>query len=273
MKIPFENFSLFVETEYFNPNKTTILFIHGFTGSSKDWGNILPQIDKSFSCIAIDLIGHGQASSPEKMSYYKIESIIQQIKKVIDEFKIDNVILTGYSMGGRVAMSFANAYPGIIRGLILESTTAGIEDGNERTERLENDKVLSQKILDEGIEKFVEFWMNIPIFSSQKRLSKNELEEIRRNKLSNNPIGLSNSLLGFSTGKMLPLWNKLHKFNLPVLLLAGELDSKYSIINQKMHNLLTNSEFHTAKNTGHNIHLEKPSEFIILVNSFLQSSF
>jgi len=273
MKIPFKNFSLFVDTTFFNKNRTTLLFIHGFTGSSKDWKNILPQIDQSFSCVAIDLIGHGNSPSPEEITFYEIDSIVEQIKTVLDELKINKVILTAYSMGGRVTLNFANTYPQFIKGLILESTTPGIKDETERKERFENDKALSQKILDIGTEKFAEYWMNLPIFSSQNKLPEKILETIKTDKSLNNPVGLANSLIGFSTGKMDPLWSHLNKLNFPVLLIAGELDSKYNTLNQKMNDFLPSSELHIVKNAGHNIHLEKPSEFIILVNSFLQTIF
>lgn len=270
MKISFDNFHLFVDTQFFNPNKKTILFIHGFTGSSKDWQNIIPQIDESFSRVAIDLVGHGQSSSPEEISFYKIESITQQLKKVLEKLKIDKVIFAGYSMGGRVALSFTEAYPQLLHSLILESATAGIETETERKTRFESDGTLAKKIINDGIENFVEYWMNLPIFESQKNLPIEKINQIKKNKLSNNPIGLSNSLLGFSTGIMPTLWNNLADLKIPTLLLSGQLDSKYVNINQKMNKLIKFSEFQIVKNAGHNIHLEKPSEFIIFVNRFLR---
>jgi 2-succinyl-6-hydroxy-2,4-cyclohexadiene-1-carboxylate synthase len=60
--------------------------------------------------------------------------------------------------------------------------------------------------------------MNLPIFSSQKKSPLQKLQEIKKRKLANSEIGLANSLLGFSTGKMPSLWNRLSEFNFPVLL-------------------------------------------------------
>lgn len=273
MIISFDNFSLFLNTDYFFPGKPTIVFIHGFTGSSSDWLEILPKIDNHFSTIAIDLIGHGKSSSPHNSELYEINSLNKQIKKIIEVFQLDKVIVVGYSMGGRVALNFANEYPNFVKGLILESTSAGILDAKERNERYQSDLLLSEKIIDEDVEKFVDYWINLPLFSSQRSLPKEKLNDIRLAKLNNNPTGLSNSLIGCSTGKMQPLYNRLQFFNFPVLLISGEKDTKYCEINSEMNNLFPLSEHVIVKGAGHNIHLELPSEFVILVNRFLRANF
>jgi len=273
MNIPFDKFSLFLNTDYFFPEKPTIVFIHGFTGSSSDWLEIIPQIDNCFSVIAIDLIGHGNSTSPNNSELYEISSVNKQIKKIIEVLQLDKAIITGYSLGGRVALNFANEYPNIVKGLILESTSAGIIDAKERCERYQSDLLLSKKIINEGMEKFVEYWMNLPIFSSQKSLPKEKLNDIRIAKLNNNPTGLSNSLIAFSNGKMQPLYDHLCNLNFPVLLLTGELDTKYCDINSEMNSLLPISEQIVVEGAGHNIHLEMPSDFVILVNRFLRTNF
>lgn len=273
MKIPFENFQFFIDTTNFNPDKPTVLFIHGFTGASSDWSEIIPQIDPNFSTIAVDLIGHRKTDSPDDISFYEITSIVQQLKYVIEKLGLDKITLCGYSMGGRVALCFANKYPQIIKGLVLESTTAGIKSDEERLTRIKNDEKLARKIIQNGIEDFIDYWMNLPIFESQKNLPKQKLKEIRTTKLKNNPTGLANSLLGFSTGKMPPLWERLNNFSFPVILLSGEFDQKYCELNKEMTILFPNSQHIIVECAGHNIHLEKPSDFVIFVNRFLRTNF
>lgn len=273
MKTASENFQLYTDITNFKPGKPTILFLHGFTGSSEDWSEIIPQIDSNFSSIAVDLIGHGKSDSPGDVALYKIDSIVRQLKSVIEKSALDKIILCGYSMGGRVALSFANKYPQLISGLILESSTAGIKNEDERSTRIKNDEQLAEKIIQFGIEEFIDYWLNLPIFELQKKLPKQKLEEIRASKLKNNPTGLANSLLGFGTGKMTPLWERLNNFFFPVLLLSGELDQKYCELNKEMNKLLPNSQHIIVDSAGHNIHLEKPSEFVIFVNQFLRVNF
>ena len=49
-------------------------------------------------------------------------------------------------MGGRVSLCYASQYPSKIKGMILESSTAGIENIDERKERLQNDFKLAERI-------------------------------------------------------------------------------------------------------------------------------
>jgi len=54
--------------------KIPIIFLHGFTGSSKDWEFTKSKIPKNYTPIFIDLLGHGKSSSPEQPEYYTTES-------------------------------------------------------------------------------------------------------------------------------------------------------------------------------------------------------
>lgn len=126
--------------------------------------------------------------------------------------------------GGRLSLSFAEDYRERVHGLILESTSPGIQEDNQRNERLHSDKLLAENIHKNGIEWFVDYWMNLPIFSSQKQLSTSILNRIKISKLNNNPAGLANSLLGFSQGKMKPCWESLTTFTFPIQLIVGESD-------------------------------------------------
>src|SRR5690625_6593165 len=76
-------------------------------------------------------------------------------------------------MGGRVALSFAMNFSRQVKSLILESSSPGLEMEAERKARKESDKQLAEKIVHEGIESFVQYWENIPLFHTQKSLDDN----------------------------------------------------------------------------------------------------
>jgi len=143
MIIQYENIKLNIEnlTE-FDPSKKTILFLHGFTGSANDWTNVFQKIDKRFNKIALDLIGHGKSSSPSSVNYYMAESLVNQIEQVISNLRLKETILCGYSMGGRAALNFAIVKPDLVKGLILESASAGFKNGKERDARVKSDETL-----------------------------------------------------------------------------------------------------------------------------------
>lgn len=251
--------------------KNIIIFLHGFGGSLNDFKDCALHIDKNFTPVGIDLIGHGQSPSPENFIYYNENSIILQIKSVLDKLDVKEINLAGYSMGGRAALSFALTFPAIIKSLILESSSAGIENNCERSERMKSDEILSSTLKNEGTEFFFNRWINMPLFGSlRERFSEDLIEKYLEKKKGNNAIGLSNILTEFSPGKVKSKWKELDKINFPVLLITGEKDKKYCKINEKMRTLINGSDHQTIKTAGHVAHLEEPQIFINLVNAFLR---
>ena len=250
--------------------KTPILFLHGFTGSSNDWKFILGKIPTRFSPVFIDLIGHGKSESPNDINNYTKESQMEIINQLLDFLSIKKIIIVGYSMGGRLALSFTMKFPKKIKALVLESTSFGIENHTERKERIFADAELSKLIKENGISDFIDHWMNIPLFETFKKVDSSKIEKLRRNKVSeNNIIGLQNSLVGFSPGRMKYLGNSLNLIDVRVLIIAGKLDEKYCKIALDIKRKIQNSELKIANNCGHNVHFEKPEEFLKFLNSFL----
>ncbi|MCF6271059.1 MAG: 2-succinyl-6-hydroxy-2,4-cyclohexadiene-1-carboxylate synthase [Melioribacteraceae bacterium] len=259
------------ESNSVSADKTPILFLHGFTGSCGDWSFLFSSLNSKCFPMAIDLPGHGKTRVPNNAENFTTDAYSDIIKFILDYFNISKVILIGYSMGGRVALSFAAKNNERVLGLILESSTAGIEDKRERAIRIKTDNKLVDKLLKEGIDPFVNYWMDLPFFSSLKSLADEEYAKIVLEKRQNSTNGLANSLLGFSAGKMPSLWSDLNSLSIPTLLIAGSLDQKYVRINREMNQLIPNSKLEIVKGCGHNTHLENREEFIILVNKFLNN--
>lgn len=164
--------------------KDTVIFIHGFTGSAEDWFSIIEQLPDTFNYAAIDLIGHGKSDKPVNPDYYTTEAIVEQIKFVKDKLTLNQpVILIGYSMGGRAALSFATAYPKDIKGLILESSSAGIKNESDRKKRYEDDMKLVQFIQDHTMEEFIELWYDQEMFNTQRRFSNDKIKKTSSQKV------------------------------------------------------------------------------------------
>jgi len=179
--------------------------------------------------------------------------------------------LLGYSMGGRLALYLAIHYPKRFASLILESTSPGLKTDAEKEERCQRDKALADRIEQEGIEAFVDFWESLPLWDSQRRLPPKIRAHLRQKRLQNNAAGLANSLRGMGTGVQPSLWQKLPEVTMPVLLLTGELDHKFVGIGQEMAPLFPQANHVTIHGAGHTIHLEKPAQTVRSVVSFLKN--
>jgi 2-succinyl-6-hydroxy-2,4-cyclohexadiene-1-carboxylate synthase len=247
-----------------------VVLLHGFTGNSSSWKEVIPYIEGAYQFISIDLLGHGKTESPTKVERYQIESVCQDIITILDMLSIKKTNLIGYSMGGRLALSLACTYPARINTLILESASPGLSEEGERLSRVEADKRLAGLIKDKGINSFVNYWESIPLFSSQKKMSLAKQQELHEQRLTNNQVGLSNSLKGMGTGVQPSYWSELGNLQNPTLLICGELDEKFCMIAENMATLLNSVEIKQIKQAGHAIHVEQPRKFGKIVSVFLQ---
>lgn len=258
-----------VDNDLLNKDLIPIIFFHGFTGSSEDWNFINQKLDKKFLPVSIDLIGHGQTDAPADLKHYSPDFQAEHLNHIFSTLGLKKLILCGYSMGGRAALNYYFHFPENTAGMILESATAGIEEACLRNERIKSDSLIASKIETDGIEIFINTWMDQPLFSGLKSLTADNYSELFTKKLDNNPAGLINSLKGFGTGSMPSYWHKLETINIPLLFISGSLDGKFTDLNKRMNTLAKNSRHEIVRDCGHNVHLEKPEEFINLVNKYL----
>jgi len=263
------NFNLLLDEANLTTDKIPVVFLHGFTGCAEDWLFIFDRLPNNFYPVAIDLIGHGATDSPANSFYYTTSSIIYQLEAIITKLNLNRFVVVGYSMGGRAALSYSLRSHEKIIGAILESTTAGIENFELKKERVQFDLMLAEKIKIEGIESFINYWMDTPLFRSLKNISNQD--SIKNKKLENNVTGLTNSLYGFSTGLMPSYWDRLKLFEFPVLIISGNNDAKYTCISKNLTMLIKKAKHVLVEDAGHNVHLEKPDVFTNFVCNFLNS--
>ncbi len=259
--------NILIDEKKFSKEKIPIIYLHGFTGCAEDWLFLFDKLPENYFPLAIDLIGHGLSDSPDDLAYYTCGSIISQLEYIVNYFEIEKLIICGYSMGGRAALSYCLHYPDKIIAAIFESTTAGIENYTLKKERIVSDFLLAEKIRTDGIEKFIDNWLTLPLFNYSKEDP--DLYLIKKQKYKNNAVGLSNILKGFSTGLMPSYWDKLNLLEFPILLITGENDEKYTSIASAMKEKFRYAEHKIAENCYHNVHLEKQDVFIKFVLDFL----
>jgi len=219
-----------------------------------------------------DLIGHGETESPGDMARYDIKKAANDLKMLLDQLGIDKADFLGYSMGGRTAITFASLYPERVRKLVLESTTPGLVNPEDREARIRQDHKLAARIEQEGLEPFIDFWESIPLFQSQLNLPEEVREQIRSQRLRNNPVGLANSLRGMGTGAQPSWWDQLENFDFETLLITGELDEKFCKIATDMASRLPNPTHLTINGCGHAIHVEEREKFGTIVSEFLSNT-
>ncbi|WP_042460798.1 2-succinyl-6-hydroxy-2,4-cyclohexadiene-1-carboxylate synthase [Neobacillus dielmonensis] len=252
-------------------NGTPFVLLHGFTGDSSTWAPFSNRWGGDRQLIIPDIIGHGQTEAPNDLHLYNIESAAYQLNCLLDQLGISKTDMLGYSMGGRLALTFSILYPNKIGKLVLESTSPGLKTEDEREARRKNDAELAKKIREKGLEEFVNHWEKIPLFHSMEQLPDETRLKIRQQRLGNSVEGLTNSLIGMGTGSQPSWWNHLQELTSEVLLVTGEKDEKFCRIAKQMLPHLKNGKWITVENAGHAIHVEEPEFFGTIISDFLSN--
>ena len=245
-----------------------ILALHGFTGSASTWRPMAQALGAEHTICAVDLLGHGASSKPSDPERYSMARTIEDLGVVLDALGHAAANVLGYSMGGRIALSFALAAPDRCLALAIESGSPGIADDQERAQRVVSDEALARQIESGGVQAFVDYWEAVPLFATQAHLSQETREGLRALRLSNDPMGLAGSLRGIGTGAQPPVHSAVPTLAVPALFLAGELDARYCEVAREMASASSMGRVSVVSGAGHAIHLERPDAFHDALRSF-----
>ena len=97
-----------------------IVLIHGITGSSETWGEVLPLLACDYTVLAPDLLGHGDSAKPR--GDYSLGAYASGIRDLALALDIGAATFVGHSLGGGVAMQFAYQFPERCERLVLVSS-------------------------------------------------------------------------------------------------------------------------------------------------------
>lgn len=246
-----------------------LLLLHGFTGSADSWDEVCPAWTATHRVIRPDLIGHGRSPAPKELERYRMDAAVRELLELLDGLGVHRFRLLGYSMGGRLALHLALAAPGRVERLILESATYGIADPAQRAARRAEDNQLAAWIETHGVDAFARRWAAHPLFATQGALPPARRERQARERRMHSAVGLANSLRGMGTGAQASLRDRLGELKMPVLLIAGEYDEKFTALAREMAALIPRAQLAIVPGAGHNVHLEQPQAFAERVSAFL----
>ncbi len=227
----------------------SVVLLHGFGGTHRTWDAVAALLPpERYRALALDLPGHGAAADvPRPITFAGcVEHVLERSPA--------RFVLGGYSMGARIALHVALAAPERVSRLVLVSATAGIEEEAQRAARRAADHELAAQLETLPYEHFVERWRARPLFAADPP---NVVESARADQLRNAPGPLAAALRGIGTGEMTPLWERLGELQMPVTLLVGARDVKFTELGQRMATLISAARL-TVLAGGHVLQLENP---------------
>lgn len=227
-----------------------LVLLHGFAGTRRTWDGVIERLDpERYTPAALDLPGHGEATAAA-VAPITFESCVEHVLA----HSPPSFTLCGYSLGGRVALHVALAAPQRVQGMVLVSSTAGIEDPSARAARRAADDALAVDLERRPFAQFMDRWQAQPVFARDPPAVQ---EAMRAQQQSNDPRALASVLRGVGTGQMRPLWGRLRELDLPVAVLVGERDRKFHAPARRLVELLPMAELVMVAG-GHRLPLENP---------------
>jgi len=93
-----------------------LLILHGLFGQCDNWAGIAKALSEKYTVYCMDLPNHGQSAHTEEFNY---PAMLEDVRMTIENLSIKSFHLLGHSMGGKVAMYFAQAYPELLKSLLV----------------------------------------------------------------------------------------------------------------------------------------------------------
>lgn len=280
-----------------SPDNPVVVLLHGFMQSSTSWNDLACLLQERYCVYALDFIGHGQSGAslnPERYSYEDMASSVDYfIREVLH---VSQVHLVGYSMGGRIALSLIVSSCDVLASVVLESCNLGCANEEERTEAAKRNQSWAHRLRCDGMEAFVEYWEDLPLFKTQKELGYHKV--LHASRASNNPACMALCLEGAGKQAMPLSGNTLdvlrcvlqgdaenemsgrcgevsvrgacsvpHKQSrLPLLYLYGSKDEKSKAVANQLSEV---GALVSSIDAGHNVHLEALMLYFKEVQNFL----
>lgn len=237
--------------------------LHGFAGRGSDWAILRDRL-KGHAWLAPDFPGHG----PEPSGEADLEAHLATIDRALGFFSEPPVLL-GYSMGGRVALHAALATPERFSALVLIGASPGLQTETERVARRESDAALAGRILNSDIREFLTGWDASPLLAGRAAMPEPWKTRSFEARAKNTPAGLAASLAGVGTGALPSLWEKLGGIEIPVLLITGANDEKFTDIARRMAEKIPGATHAIVPDAGHAAHQEQSEGVAAVVAGWL----
>ncbi len=192
-----------------------IVLLHGFLENKKMWTEYVKLFSEKYRVITIDLLGHGESDS---LGYvHEMEDNASVVYEVLQSLKIEKATILGHSMGGYVALAFAELFPENIKKLVLLNSTSKEDSAEKKLNRTRAIKAVKQNYVN-----FVSLAI-ANLFSENNRIRlADEIEKVREQALKTPLQGIVASLEGMKIRKDREWLLQENRF--PVLLILGKKD-------------------------------------------------
>ena len=243
-----------------------VLLLHGFGASLQAWDDWAPALEKNLRVLRIDIPGFG-LSGPAVNQDYSDAADVARVIAVMDQLGVQQVIVAGHSMGGRIAWNLAAAHPERVSKLVLLSPD-GFPDPNAKSDKTYEVPALLGLLPYSLPQWALRMGGVAPAFADERKLTPQMMQRYHDMMLA---PGVRTALLDRmrQTRNSDPVV-RLQSIKAPTLLLWGEKDAFIPVSNaQDYLKAMPQATLVTLPGVGHVLHEEAPQASVQAVLDFL----
>ena len=245
-----------------------ILLLHGFGASLQAWDDWAPALEKNLRVLRIDIPGFG-LSGPAVNQDYSDAADVARVIALLDQFGVQQVIIAGHSMGGRIAWNLAAAHPERVSQMVLLSPD-GFPDPNAKSDKTYEVPALLGLLPYSLPQWALRMGGVAPAFADNSQLTPQMMQRYHDMMLA---PGVRTALLERmrQTRNSDPV-SRLQSIKAPTLLLWGEKDAFIPVSNaQDYLKAMPQAKLVTLPGVGHVLHEEAPQASVQAVLDFLSA--
>lgn len=242
-----------------------LIILHGLFGISDNWVTIGRRLAEKFEVYIIDQRNHGQSPHSDTFNYY---SLVDDLYEFIEDHQLINPVLTGHSMGGKVAMNFALEHPHRVDRLIV--VDIGVKAYPARQQHMDILNAMLSVDFDsvssrDEVEKIITSSVKSP------RISQFVLKNLYR--IGNTRLAwrLNVEAIYNNIENIFEAIDSPYTFDKPALFVRGGASDyiqpeDYDSIKK----IFTKAQFQVIDKASHWVHAEKPDELCAVFSKFLE---
>lgn len=238
-----------------------VVLLHGFLENQTMWQDLVPELSKKHRVITIDLLGHGET---ECLGYvHSMEENADVIQAVLSKLRIRKGAFVGHSMGGYVALAFAELYPEKVRGLVLLNSTSKADSEERKANRNRAIKAVKKDYTT-----FIRLSITNLFSPDNRERLIDEIEKVKIEALKTPLQGVVASLEGMKIRKDREVL--LHLTPYPKMLILGKKDPVliYETALEQIENTVVKL---VTFPDGHMSHIENREELLKVLFDFLKN--
>ena len=239
---------------------TAVVLLHGFLENKTMWKPFISKLSKQNKVVTIDLLGHGRTGC---LGYvHTMEDMAEAIKGVLSHLRLRRVVLIGHSMGGYVALAFAEKFPEMVKGVCLMNSNS---KADTKEKKINRERAI--EAVKNNHKSFVRISVTNLFRPKNRSIFKEELKRVKEEALKIPVQGIIASLAGMKIRK-----NRTQLFqkgNLKKLLIIGKHDPVLdynSLIKITRDTDIEIVEFPD----GHMSHIENKEDFLTSIVHFIE---